>query len=97
MLEGMARLHKYMSKADEWMVLASIEGSPVSFDTFGYIKDPWQEDPQIYQLVEEFIVPGTLINPDGTRPSKNRSCPCGSERKFKRCHGRQTLSRDFGE
>ena len=90
-LKAVALTHKYMSQADEWMVLASIEGSPVSFDMFGCIKDPWQEDPQMDQLIEEFIMPGTLINPDGTRPSKNRSCPCGSGRKFKRCHGRQTL------
>ena len=86
-LEGMARLHKYMSKADEWMVLGSISGSPVTFDVFGYIKDPWQEDPEMDLLVDEIMGPGMLLNPDGSLPSKNRRCPCGSGRKFKRCHG----------
>ena len=92
-LEAVARTHKYMSQADEWMLLASVEGSPVSFDIFGYIKDPWQEDPQIDQIIKQFKVPGIPVNPDGTRLSKNQSCPCGSGEKFKRCHGRSTPER----
>ena len=87
-LEAKALLHKYMSKADEWMVLGSIAGSPVTFDVFGFIKDPWQEDPEMDRLVDEIMGPGILLNPDGSLPSKNRRCPCGSGRKFKRCHGR---------
>ena len=88
-LTVVALTHKYMSQADEWMALASIAGSPVSFDIFGYIKSPWQEDPQMDELVEKSMSPGIPIHLDGTMPSKNRSCPCGSGRKFKRCHGRQ--------
>ena len=91
-LTAIALVHKYMSQADEWMALASIAGSQLSFDIFGYIKEPWQRDPQMDQLVEQFMVPGTPFNPDGTRPSKNQKCPCGSGRKFKRCHGRQDPS-----
>ena len=91
-LEVISLLHKYMSQADEWMVLASIAGSQASFGIFGYIKEPWQKDPQMEKGVEHFIVPGIPLNPDGTRPSKNRRCPCGSGRKFKRCHGRQDSS-----
>ena len=49
----MALLHKYMSKADEWMVLGSIAGSPVTFDDFGFVKGPWQEDPEMDRLVDE--------------------------------------------
>ena len=87
-LEGIALFHKYMSKADEWMVLGSIAGSPVTFDVFGYIKEPWQEDPEMDRLVDENMGPGIRLNPDGSLPSKNRRCPCGSGRKFKRCHGK---------
>ena len=87
-LEGLALLHKYMSKADEWMVLGSIAGSPVTFDDFGFVKGPWQEDPEMDRLVDEEVIPGIVLNPDGSLPSKNRRCPCGSGRKFKRCHGR---------
>ena len=78
------------------MVLASIAGSQVSFDIFGYIKDPWHEDPEMDHIINEFMVPGIPLNPDGTRPSKNRSCPCGSGKKFKRCHGRQSPSTEPG-
>ena len=91
-LEGCALLHKYMSKADEWMVLGSIAGSPVTFDDFGFVKGPWQEDPEMDRLVDEEVIPGIVLNPDGSLPSKNRRCPCGSGRKFKRCHGRLNRS-----
>ena len=87
-LEGLALLHKHMSKADEWMILGSIAGSPVTFDDFGFVKDPWQEDAEMDRLVDENMGPGMPLNPDGSVPSKNRRCPCGSGRKFKRCHGR---------
>ena len=95
-LEAVALTHKHMSRADEWMMLASIGGSPLSFDIFGYINEQWQEDPGMDQLIEEFILPGISINPDGTRPSKNRSCPCGSGKKFKRCHLRNNPSLELG-
>ena len=92
LLEAIALVHKYMSQADEWMALASIAGTQVSFDIFEFFKEPWQRDPQMDQMVEEFMVPGIPLNSDGTRPGKNRRCPCGSGRKFKRCHGRQDPS-----
>ena len=87
-MEAISLAHKYRSEADEWMVLSSFAGSPVQFDIFGYIKSPWQEDPEMDQLLEEHFGPGILVRLDGPRPSKNDSCPCGSGRKFKRCHGR---------
>ena len=40
-LTDIANFHKYRSQADEWMALASIEGSSSQFDIFGYVKDPW--------------------------------------------------------
>ena len=87
-LEGMSLAHKYRSKADEWMILASFAGSPVRFDIFGYIRDPWQQDPKMDQWMESHLGPGIPVHPDGRRPSRNQSCPCGSGGKFKRCHGR---------
>ena len=29
-----------------------------------------------------------LTNADGSKPGRNQKCPCGSDKKFKRCHGR---------
>ena len=87
-LEGISLAHKYRSQADEWMVLASFASSPVRFDIFGYIRDPWQQDPEMEEWVEEHLGPGIPVHPDGRKPKRNERCPCGSERKFKRCHGR---------
>ena len=87
-LEGMSLAHKYRSQADEWMILASFADSPVRFDIFGYIRDPWQQDPDLDQWMESHLGPGIPVHPDGWKPSENERCPCGSERKFKRCHGR---------
>ena len=87
-LEGISFAHKYKSQADEWMILASFAGSPVRFDIFGYIRDPWQKDPEIGRWVEANLGPGIPVYPDGRKPGRNHDCPCGSGRKFKRCHGR---------
>ena len=87
-LEGMSLAHKYRSQADEWMMLASFAGSPVRFDIFGYIRAPWLQDSEMDQWVQAHLGPGIPVHPDGTRPSRNQKCPCGSGRKFKRCHGR---------
>ena len=86
-LEAISFAHKYMSRADEWMMLASFAGSPVRFDIFGYIKGPWQQDTEMDQFVQEPLARGIPIRPDGKRFSRNETCPCGSGKKFKRCHG----------
>ena len=87
-LEAIGFAHKYKSQADEWMILASFAGSPVRFDLFGYIRDPWRQDPEVDRLIEANLGPGIPVHPDGKRPGRNETCPCGSGRKFKRCHGR---------
>ena len=87
-LEAISLAHKYRSKADEWMILASFADSPVRFDIFGYIKKPWQKDPEMDRSVEKQLGPGIPVRPDGKRPGRNESCPCGSGREFKKCHGR---------
>ena len=85
--KAIASTQKYMSEADEWVILASIEGSPHRFDIFGHLKTPWHQDPEMDQFLKDHRGPGILMRPDGRTPSKNRTCPCGSGKKFKRCHG----------
>ena len=70
-LEGISLAHKYRSQADEWMILASFAGSPVRFDIFGYIRDPWQRDPEIDRWVEANLGPGIPVHPDGKSPGRN--------------------------
>ena len=87
-LKAISLLHKYRSRADEWVALASFAVSPVRFDIFGYISDKWQDDPEMDDLVEKILGPGIPVRADGKQPGRNQSCPCGSGKKFKRCHGR---------
>ena len=87
-LTAIAIAQKYRSRADEWIALASFAGSPVSFDIFGYINCPWEQDPELEQIVETNLGPGTAVGADGKKLGRNQRCLCGSGKKFKRCHGR---------
>ena len=87
-LTTIALAHKYRSQADEWMALASFAGSTVSFDIFGYIRDPWEYDPEIERVVETSLSPGIAVGADGKKLGRNQRCPCESGKKVKRCHGR---------
>ena len=87
-LQGIALAHKYRSRADEWLFLASFAGSPSQFDVFGYIKDPWRQDPEMEQLVRTTLVTGRAVDAHGEKLGRNQKCLCGSGKKFKRCCGR---------
>ena len=87
-LTAIALAQKYRSQADEWMVLAAFADSTVSFDIFGYIKGSWEYDPDMERIVESGLGPGIAVGVDGKKPGRNKPCPCGSGKKFKRCHGR---------
>ena len=87
-LQGIALAHKHRSRADEWLFLASFAGSPSQFDAFGYIKEPWRQDPEMDQLVRTALVTGRAVNAHGEKLGRNEKCPCGSGKKFKRCCGR---------
>ena len=90
-LQGIALAHKHRSRADEWLFLASFAGSPSQFDAFGYIKEPWRQDPEMDQLVRTALVTGRAVNAHGEKLGRNEKCPCGSGKKFKRCCGTLNL------
>ena len=87
-LTAIALAQKYRSQADEWVALASFAGSPVSFDVFGYIKSTWEQDAELERIVDSSLSPGIAVGADGKKLGRNQRCPCGSGKKFKRCHGR---------
>ena len=87
-LQDIASAHKYISRADEWLVLASFADSPFQFDIFGYAKDPWREDLQMEQLVETRLVSGGPVGGGRETLGRNHKCWCGSGKRLKRCHGR---------
>ena len=87
-LRAIALAHKYRSQADEWLILASFAGSETRFDVMGYVKEPWQPDQEMDQLVNAHLDSGRVVNSEGKKHGRNERCPCGSGKKFKRCHGR---------
>ena len=90
--EVRAGTRKYQSKADEWLALGSFEGSSDLIDMSWYSRDPWQFDSELDSLTQETFGSGRAITHTDKqlqhKPSRNQPCPCGSTRKFKRCHGR---------
>ena len=86
-LHGIALAHKYRSRADEWLTLAAFADTPSQLDVFGYIKEPWRQDPQMERFVSSRLVAGRAVNARGDKLGRNQKCPCGSGRKFKRCCG----------
>ena len=87
-LRAIALAHKYRSQADEWLILASFAGSETRFDVMGYVKEPWQPDQEMDQLVNAHLDSGRVVNSEGKKLGRNERCPCGRGKKFKRCHGR---------
>ena len=91
-LEEFALLRKYKSYADEWLAFAWMAGSSNIVDAALYSKETWKYDDELDGLVKEFFSGGKVVNAPGRRrqrkPGRNSPCPCGSQLKYKRCHGR---------
>lgn len=85
---ALAIAQKYKSRSDEWLGLASREGSLKAVDAVWYSKEPWQPDPTLDNVVVPLMDPRKAVNADGRRVGRNEPCPCGSGLKFKKCHGR---------
>ena len=83
-----ATARKYADRANEWLALASCSDSSRAFDVIWYSKDAWRPNPESDKLAEMHLKPGQWVNANGRKVGRNASCPCGSGRKYKRCHGR---------
>ena len=90
-LKAFALARKYKSYADEWLVFASMAGSSDIVDMAWYSKDNWQFDDELDEMARELFSSGRVANASGRRlqrkPTRNQPCPCGSQLKYKRCHG----------
>lgn len=87
-LMGMAKLGKYKSKADQWLAIGCLEGSGNLVDAVAFTKEPWAEDATMDEFLKEHFRSGTGIRLSPRKLGRNDLCPCGSGKKFKRCHGR---------
>ena len=86
--QGSAQAAKYKNKAEEWLALGSVEGSSELVDMFCYGKEPWEYDPDLDRLAKVFLTTRRVRTLEGKKIGRNSACPCGSGRKFKKCHGR---------
>ena len=77
---------KYVGYSDEWLSLGFVHDSPASYDLAAYIRSPWQDDQQLAEASRVVLKGGTAIGRGKKKTGRNSLCPCGSGKKFKRCH-----------
>jgi hypothetical protein len=81
-------LSKYRTKADIWLSIGSIAGSPNFVDILGFNKVPWKYDAELDQMEKGiYKIPTQDPPPTVAKVGRNDPCPCGSGRKYKKCHG----------
>jgi hypothetical protein len=80
-------MRKYVEKADRWYgVLVDLNGNPVGL---AGLENPWEFDPALEEEAAPFRVRSITHALTGRRKiGVNEPCPCGSGRKYKKCHGR---------
>ena len=80
---------KYTAYADEWLSLGFVAGSTMPFDWAFYLGEPWQDDAELADMAREILKGGTVVGGTGAKKKQGRNepCPCGSGKKFKKCHG----------
>ena len=81
-------MRKYTEKADRWYgVSLTPDGAPQFMLGVEY---PWIEDAELEELAGDFRVRSVThaFKPDRSRKiGRNERCPCGSGKKYKKCHG----------
>jgi hypothetical protein len=87
-LPSFALLRKYKSKADLWLGLGCLGTSHALVDAMVFYEQRWEKNDELEELVSKhFPTTGKLLTPSGRKIGRNELCPCGSGKKFKRCHG----------
>jgi hypothetical protein len=87
-LRGHCAMRKYVTKSDRWFgVTFAPSGAPRMM--VGLV-DKWQFDPAVEAISGDFRVSSRTnsTNPKDRKIRVNEPCPCGSGKKYKKCHGR---------
>jgi hypothetical protein len=87
-LMPLAVARKYKTKADKWLALGSLAGSPNIVDAVAFKKQPWKEDAKLEELTKIALKRGIHMNLHGKKIGRNEPCYCGSGKKFKKCCGK---------
>ena len=90
-LRGHCELRKYRQRAKTWFGVC-LHPSDQSL-RFGFKLDhEWQQDTRLERMAHDAAQPANLsqaieASTKRSRIGRNDPCPCGSGRKYKRCHG----------
>lgn len=79
---------KYKTRANLWLALGSITGSPNFVDAVAFNKEVWKEDEELSGLAKIALKGGVAINQEGNKVGRNDRCYCQSGKKYKKCCGR---------
>jgi hypothetical protein len=81
--------NKYGHKADQWLsgIFELKNDDPRLVKVF-HDSEPWHEDPEMAEVVRTIRDVKFEKRTQSMRPRRNDPCPCGSGKKFKKCHGR---------
>ncbi|RUV70244.1 prepilin peptidase, partial [Mesorhizobium sp. M5C.F.Ca.IN.020.14.1.1] len=77
------RLRKYGEKANNWYGVALRPDG--SINLAAVLSGPWKFDPELEASLAK--MPAPKRGPKPAKPGRNDPCPCGSGKKFKKCHG----------
>jgi len=87
-LAGHCAMRKYVQRADRWYgVLIGTNGIPKAV---AGLEAPWTFDPKLEAEAAPFRIRNVTHSLTGPKKiGRNDACPCGSGKKYKKCHGAQ--------
>lgn len=88
-LRGHCAMRKYVTKSDRWFGVAfAPTGAPRMMVG---LTDKWEVNPALEAISGDFRVSSRTnsIDPKDRKIKVNERCPCGSGKKYKKCHGRR--------
>jgi hypothetical protein len=84
----LCNFRKYRSKGDIWVGFGCLKNSPNMVDIVIYNDKNWEYDENLEELSNRFFDGAGKFISFGKKINRNEKCPCGSEKKFKKCCGR---------
>ncbi len=89
-LELLCEVNKYKYKSDRWIGFGSFIESDSFIDYYYHNYKEWVEDSEMDDIVSSFDLM-TMGSNSKIIVGRNDPCPCGSNRKYKKCCGRSAL------
>ena len=85
-LEGFSKIKKYQQKAFEWLAIGKYADDKYwVINECIYLKYEEEYSEELEQAVKKLLTKPMAWT---TKVGRNDPCPCGSGKKFKKCHGK---------